>query len=455
MRNRLVIILLAITFLVTVCITFCGCEEDTGTPAELTRFMDAYNKYHSFKFNGAVLVAKDDEILLCEGYGIANEKEDTKNIPQSVFAIGSITKSFTAIAIMQLQEQGLLSVDDPISKYINYTQRDDITIHQLLTHTSGMCLEGVMSGSELTLDNHLEFIDKCGLQFEPGEGQEYSNAGYILLANIIEKVSGEHYNDYLKKHIFAPLDMNSSWGGTDATYADGQSIGYSITKHSPKRMYIYDFSWITGGGNIYSTVLDMYKYSRGMVGETLLSRESLEKIFTPQWGDWNNGYGYGWETTQKYSSKRLSHSGCIGGGGYVSKMIRYPEEGYVLIFLTNNSDTTALDVVSQSFEAILFDEQYVMPQKLKRVNVADKLLKQYAGDYEIVEGVIISITYKQGKLFSIADDGKNYELVPVSKTRFIYEDHQCTTGEFDIADDGTITYTIHSKTNSVMGQKVK
>lgn len=136
-------------------------------------------------------------------------------------------------------------------------------------------------------------------------------------------------------------------------------------------------------------------------------------------------------------------------------MIKYPDDDYVLIFLTNNADRTALDAVSQSLEAIIFEEEYVMPEALETVSVDQEVLKQYAGNYEFPEGFTISVQYKDGKLYSTADDAKLYELFPISETGFVYEEHQCTRCEFAVKDDGNVSIKIQSKTNTITGHKVK
>lgn len=465
------------------CFTFGGCSKNTANEEpeqlqettedaaneepeqskatiedELEQFMSAYNEYHSYKYNGTVLVAEGDKILLNKAYGVANLEEGKDNTIQSVFPIGSITKSFTAVSIMQLEEKGLLSLDDPISKYIDgHVRGDDITIHHLLTHTSGLTREGKFLGEYgVPLNENVEYIAKNNkIQFEPGEDFLYSNAGYIMLAGIIEKVSGESYNDYIKNNIFDPLGMDASRGGIDNTYAEDQPIGYQIKTGEPSTMKIFNFMSITGSGNLYSTTEDMFKYSRTLCNEALLTRESLDKIFTPYFGDWSSyGYGYGWDLIERYGHKKISHGGCIGNGGYNSLMIRYPKQDYVLIFLTNNDNRTALDAVSQSLEAILFGEEYVLPQELIRADVDEELLKDYAGPYKFEEGFTLSVSFKDGKLYSTADDGNEYELIPVNDTTFIYQDHQCTKAEFITDDEGGLTIRIYSKTNKIDGKKM-
>lgn len=483
MKAKIICLSLVLILAICSCFIISGCSEDTSneepeqlqtttedTPNkepkqpkatiedQLEQFMSAYNQYHSYKYNGTVLVAQGDKILLNKAYGVANVEKGEDNTIKSVFPIGSITKSFTAVSIMQLEEKGLLSLDDPISKHIDGHERgDDITIHHLLTHTSGLTREGkFIGGYGVPLNENVEYIAKNNkIQFEPGEDFLYSNAGYIILAGIIEKISGESYNDYIKNNIFDPLDMEASRCGVDNTYAEDQPIGYRIQTGEPSPLKIYSFMSITGSGNLYSTTQDMFKYSRSLCNETLLTHESLDKIFTPHYGNWSSyGYGYGWDLTERYGHKKLSHGGCIGNGGYNSLMIRFPEQDYVLIFLTNNDNRIALEAVSQSLEAIVFGEDYVIPQELIRARVDEELLKQYVGSYKFQGNFTLSVRFKDGNLYSTADDGKEYEIIPASDTTFIYEDRQCTKAEFVTDDEGNLTIRIYSKTNKIDGKKI-
>jgi len=409
--------------------------------SELDEYMTSYNENSSYKYSGAILVAKGDEILLNKGYGMANYEEDISNEPNSVFAIGSLSKSFTAAAIMQLQEKQLLSVEDPISKYIDGHERgDDITIHHLLTHTSGLKRDGLVYGlNGVSLKENIDYIIKASLLFEPGEDYSYSNAGYNILAAIIEKVSGKSYNEYIRDNIFVPLEMNSSRCGIDDSYGDNQAIAYKILTGDPIKLRMFDFSKLIGSGNIYSTVEDLYKFDRALCSDKLLSKESLGKMFTV-YSDSN--YGYGWGIAERFGHKEISHNGHIDG--YYSSILRYPDDDFVLIFLTNNSDSTALFEVSETIAAIVFKkEYYTAPKKINVVEVKSEILKKYSGRYEVEEGFSITITYNNGKLYSKHDDGSVYELLPVSDTDFHVKEHESHRVKF-----------IMDKNNNVVGVKL-
>lgn len=409
-----------------------GCEA-ADENNEINQFMSAYNDHCSHPYSGTVLVAKGDEILLNKGYGMADYEKDVLNTSDTVFPIGSITKSFTAVAIMQLYEDDLLNLEDPISKYTGFEIDDQaITIHQLLTHTSGLPREGKYVGKDhVTLEEHAKYIKGLDLNFKPGADYSYSNAGYILLAYIIEEITGDTYIDYMTENILNPLDMNQTYFGMDAEYKEGEAIGYRLLKDNPMKLLIYNFSNIIGSGNIYSTAEDLLKYDQSFYEKTLISKESINEIMSPQWGNDMNGYGYGWELSSRYDHKKISHGGVIGGGGYTSLMIRYPEEEYVLIFLTNNSEAIALNAVSETLEAIIFNKDYVMPVALKDYQLDLGLLKSYIGDYRFPEGFTVSISIKDGQLYSNADDGNQYKLLPFDDRTFFFEGHELIKLEFE------------------------
>lgn len=415
-----------------------GCEKSSETVnkhgkdivVKLDEFITAYNENCTYKYSGSILVAKGSEILLDKGYGMANYEENVPNKPDTVFAIGSLTKSFTATAIMQLQEKKLLNVNDPISKYIDGNKRgDDITIHHLLTHTSGLKRDGLVLGSsEVPLKKNIDFINQANeaaLMFEPGEGYSYSNAGYVILAAIIEKVSGKPYHDYIKDHILIPLKMTHSSLGMDDSYVQNQAVGYNILTDAPRKLTLTNFSCITGAGNIYSTVEDMYKYDRALYNEKLLSKESLDKMFAT----YSTGhYGYGWGVSERFGHREISHQGHIDG--YYSSMIRFPDDDLVLIFLCNNADSTALYEVMGNMSAIVLGEDYIIPEKLNIVEVNSEVLNKCAGKYEFADGLSIIIEYEKGKLYQKLDDKRSYELLPISETEFYPRNLECARAKF-------------------------
>jgi len=430
-------------------------ERDYGT--EIASYMEAYQAYYLHPYQGAVLVAKGGEVLYEEAFGIADDQTDRMNTIDSVFPIGSVTKSFTAAAILQLQEEGLLDVSDPIGKYVaGHPSGDKITIHQLLTHTSGLAREGLFLGiSHVDLDTNIDFINRSPVQSEPGAVFAYSNAGYQYLAKIIEVASGKDYNTYIQEEILTRLGMTHSYMGVDESYSENQSIGYEVTGGAPIRMYIYNFSAIIGGGNIYSTLADMLKYIQALEGSDLLSNDSMKSLNQGHVDAGGYEYGYGWEVMERFDTTRYSHGGCIGNGGYNSLVIRYPKEKTSLIFLTNNMDTTALFAVSETIEAILFDQPYLKPIALDRMEMDPAALQEYEGLYQLEGEVEIPFTVKKGKLMSFADDGNEYEVIPIARDRFYYEGHETVQMIFKRENGTIIGVTFFNHANRFEGIKIE
>lgn len=311
------------------------------------------------EFTGTVLVAENGQILLNQGFGKANVASGIANSPQMQFRIGSLTKQFTAAAILKLQEQGLLDVRDPLAKYLpDYPRAGDITIHQLLTHTSGIPnyerrpdLPQVVQ-SPIALDALIASFANQPLDFPPGSQYEYSSSGYVILTKIIELVSGQPYADFLQEQFFVPLGMSST--GYDFLAADlpSPAVGYQLTPRGPQPAILTDSSWPTGAGALYSTVEDLYRWDRALYGDEVLSSMSREAFFTP-YVDTRQGayYGYGWDIGSTAGRPSIVHGGGIFG--FASFMARFPEDDAVVIVLSNGIQMPPR-IVAEGLADILF-----------------------------------------------------------------------------------------------------
>ncbi len=297
------------------------------------------------QFMGSVLAAKGGKILLKKGYGFANVELEVPNTPQTKFRLGSITKQFTATAILQLAAQGKLSVEDHVSEYIENSPEawKDITIHHLLTHTSGIPnftsfpdYETRQRETVTPLELVARFKDKP-LDFAPGSKYSYSNSGYEVLGVIIEKVSGEKYETYLKKHIFDPLDMNDTGYDHDTEIIKHRAAGYEQSKDGKLRNADYiDMSIPYSAGSLYSTVEDLYRWDRALYTDKVLGAEWRKKMFTP----FLNNYGYGWIVRGSGADQTISHSG--GVNGFRTQIMRVPSEDACVIVLTNGPGITPM-----------------------------------------------------------------------------------------------------------------
>jgi CubicO group peptidase (beta-lactamase class C family) len=294
-------------------------------------------------FTGSVLIAQHGKVLLSQGYGLADRKQNIPNTPQTRFRLGSLTKQFTAMAILILEAQGKLNVKDLICKYISDCPSTwaAITIHQLLTHTSGIPdLFSVVNWPEIRatpstpLETMARFKDKP-LDFQPGESWSYSNSGYIVLGHIIEQASGQTYEDFLQKSIFTPLNLRDTGYEHNSS---GLAVGYPDRYSKVPAAYV-DMSIPFAAGSLYSTVEDLYRWEQVLSTEKLVPKAYLDEMFAAQALIPNgNGaaYGYGWAIWTENGRLINTHSGGIEG--FVTVITRYPNNQVTLIVLSNQQD---------------------------------------------------------------------------------------------------------------------
>ena len=299
------------------------------------------NLADSGQFMGTVLIADGGEILLNEGYGLADTAASRANTAQSQLRIGSLTKQFTAAAVLRLQELGRLHVNDPVSSYLpDYPGGEQFTIHQLLTHSAGVPNYTRRSDLGQVVQSPIALPDLLGqfagqpLDFQPGQQFSYSDSGYVVLTAIIEAVSGMSYADFIRTQIFDPLGMSHS--GYDFLRDDLEepSAGYQLTPGGPQPAIDTESSWASGAGALYSSTQDLYRWDRALVGDQLLNDASREAMFTP-WVEMGQGYayGYGWELGQMAGQPSQTHAGNIFG--FASFIARFPDEDATIILLSN------------------------------------------------------------------------------------------------------------------------
>lgn len=393
-------------------------DSFSQTRQKLDEVLDAYAR--QYKFNGTVLVAKKGEILLEKGYGFRNIKPSIPNDENSIFQIGSVTKQFTAVIILKLQEQGKLSVKDKLSKYFpDYPNGDKITIENLLTHTSGIYnytnnasfMKNEVSKSK-SRDSIIALFRDQPLNFEPGSKFSYSNSGYSLLGYIIEKVTNKPYEKVMREMILQPLNMDNS--GFDFTHlkVPGKASGYFyIAKDSNQVSPIVDSTVSFSAGSLFSTVGDLYKWDRAISSGKILSAGSWKSAFTP----FLSKYGYGWHMDTIYGKPVISHSGGIHG--FSSIVTRFPEEDAVIILL-NNGGTPNLTKISNDLAAVLFNKTVELPGAKTEMKFEENFLKQYEGEYQLTQNFSIRVWVENGKLMAQATGQQAFELFAESETKF-------------------------------------
>ncbi len=307
----------------------------------------------------SVAVLKDGKPLLERGYGLANVELNVPATAATVYEIGSVTKQFTATAVMMLVEEGKIGLDDPASKYLEGlpdTWRG-ITIRHLLTHTSGIksytSLPSFMQNlrKDYKPDEIIKLSYEIPLEFKPGEKFNYNNTGYFMLGMIIEKVGGKPYGDFLRDRIFSPLGMTSTRVNNFKDVMPNRASGYEWSGAGFKNADFLSMTQPGGAGVLVSTVLDMAKWDAALNSEKLLKRTGLQKMWTPfklNDGSLSN-YGFGWEINNSPGHRGVSHGGGIPG--FTTKIRRMLDDRLTVIVFTN-SGSGRPDAIAQKIAEV-------------------------------------------------------------------------------------------------------
>jgi len=316
--------------------------------------MDDYLKANDF--SGGALVVSNGEIVLYKGYGMADREKKIPYAATTVYPIGSITKQFTAAAILKLEMQAKLKVEDGISKFLGDVPDDKkaITIHHLLTHTSGLDSDFAGDYDLVGRDEYVKKVLASKLRFDPGEGYYYANSGYSLLGAIVEKASGMGYEAFLQKELFAPAGMKDTGYKVPRWNPDSVAIGY---RPAGRWGTILEKPWLPDGpgwalranGGIHSTLADMYRWSVALDGNKVLSDAERKKAFTSFVAEGPNAdsyYGYGWTIfTTPWNTRMVAHDG--GNGIYSADFRRYVDDDMVILTASNDSRMKAVATSSQ------------------------------------------------------------------------------------------------------------
>lgn len=294
-------------------------------------------------FSGAILVAHDGQILLNKGYGMANAERNLPNTPQTRFRLASLSKSFTAMAILQLQGRNRLNINDPICTYIPDCSPawQPVTIRHLLNHTSGIPNYTDFADFDqtemlpTTIELLIERFKYEPLLFEPGTLYSYSNSGYVLLGKIIEQASGVSYADFVQANMFKPLEMWNSGYDFNIEYVTDRAAGYAVVWQPADPI---DPSTLYAAGALYSTAEDLYRWDQALYTDQLLPRARVNEMFTPNLGE----YGYGWRISGHNGHRVVNHTGLING--FSNYFARYPDERLTVIVLSNLQITDAYGI---------------------------------------------------------------------------------------------------------------
>jgi len=345
-----------------------------------------------------------------------------------VFRLGSITKQFTATAILMLAEEGKLSLQDPIEKFLpGYPiQGHMITIEHLLTHTSGIQsytdLPGWMASRILSPMSVQELIDgfkKEPMQFAPGTRWAYDNSGYILLGAVVEKASGKTYEAFVRERIFQPLGMASSCYDRTGPIIPKRAPGYTREGDEIRNARYLDMTQPYAAGSLASTVDDLARWDAALYGETLVKKASLEKAWTPYLlkDGSPTGYGYGWGISKLRGRRAIAHGGGIFG--FSTYAVRLPDERtYVAVLCNSDSPSTDPGYLARKIAALAIGDPFPEPAP---VTLAPRILERYAGVYRIAEGASRTVTVENGRIYTQRSGGERLEVRPSAETEFFYE----------------------------------
>lgn len=405
-------------------------SQASTSKADLARYADQLlaAAYPSDQPGAAALVVRNGEVVLRKGYGMANLELGVPIAPDMVFEVGSVTKQFTAAAILMLQEQRKLRIEDEITKVLpDYpTHGEKITIEHLLTHTSGIPSYTDLPEwrprwrEDMKVEDVIAMFKDKPLEFKPGEQWRYDNSGYILLGAIIEKASGKSYEQFIEEEIFQKLGMAHSRYGHTEEIIPRRATGYTRGENGFRHANYLSMTQPYAAGSLMSTVDDLAIWDRALAGDKLLKKASLERMFTS--AKLSSGrptrYGYGLAVYELEGRRVQDHGGGIFG--YTSFVLRVPEEGLFVAILSNSDspgtppDSLALRIAAKALNRP-FEEQ-------QTVALDEKTLQEYVGVYRFDEETTRAITREGSKLFSERSGGRKQEILARARDEFFFKE---------------------------------
>ncbi|TDW48093.1 CubicO group peptidase (beta-lactamase class C family) [Flavobacterium sp. 270] len=411
MKQRLSLLLLFITS-----ISFAQKE----LIEKLENYMNAEATINNF--GGTVLITKKDSVLLKKNYGLADYEWQVKNTIDTKFSLASVTKQFTATAILQLEENKKLSLDDKLSHYFpDFPNGEKITLRMLLTHNSGLDMDyDELYRSKTTLDENsvYNYIKQKPFLFEPGTNTAYSNIGYYLLARIIEKLSNESYAIYLKKNIFDKAGMKNTGISSNDSIVQKLAKTYYFKDHKLIKNPYINWNFNIGHDGIYSTVEDLYLWNKALFDSNIiLSETSKKKMFT-SYNKENFGLGFMINPFYNHGHELIAHDG--GFYGTVTSFNKFTKDDIFITVLSNNQSPSHF--IAYGLAGICFGKEVEIPYQHHQIKIDTVVYDQYIGEYESIQ-----ILKKDNKLYYKDFD---IELFPESKTKFFRSDDNGRTVEF-------------------------
>jgi CubicO group peptidase (beta-lactamase class C family) len=423
-------------------LAFAQQKDDKQLFADFDKMLS--EQFKTNETGATALVARKGQIIYKKAFGMANLEYNIPMQVDNIFRIGSITKQFTAVAILQLMEQGKLNLQDSINKFIpDYpTHGHKITIEHLLTHTSGIQSYTGMKDFEkqVTLDlkptELIDYFKNEPMEFAPGTKMKYNNSGYFLLGYIIEKVSGKTYPQYVEDNFFKPLGMSNSLYGSDSKIVKNRAGAYDKDSTGVINAPLMSMTQPYAGGSIQSTVEDLFKWHQAVHSYKLVKKESLDKAFTKYklTDGKETGYGYGWFLRNIQESPTIEHGGGING--FLTQSIYLPKEDVFVAVFSNCNCNPPRDIASK-IAALAIGK----PFEYKEIPVDNTALQGYTGVYENEKGEQRFITLAENQLYSQRSGAEKIKIKAYQKDKFFFEDFM-TTMEFSRNPKGEVEKVI-------------
>jgi len=379
-----------------------------------------------FKANepgATVLVAKGGKVIYHKAFGMAHMELGVPSDTSNVYYIASNTKQFTSVAILQLLEKGLISLEDSLGKYVNSKPPvSQISIRQLLSHTSGLNGEGYQDSLNIPKGNtrqaDAERYAARNMAFAAGSKWLYNNGNFQTLGYIIEKITGKTYQEYLTENIFTPARMSATLVTTgDEALIKGRAAGYGIFRRGIVNMVLNHTQEFYASGGILTTARDMYKWNQALKSEILIRKRTLELAFTPQ--KLTTGqtvpYGFGWYIDNLHGSTVYRHGGAVPG--FISETFYLPKEDVYVVILINSESAVIPQVLARIAAAELTDKPY----KFQKGQIAPQNIEGYAGVYESEKAEKVNITEENGKVYWQRPGGRRFEVMPSVNDEFYFE----------------------------------
>ncbi len=399
----------------------CGGNEKQ-VEDKTSQEVDAYltRLHENGKFNGSVLIGKKDSVIFSAAYGESNRELSIPNKDSTTYLIGSITKPFTAMAILLLEQEGKLNLSNKLSEYFpDFPKSGTVTIDMLLTHSSGIrdyhYLSDWVEISKLnkTPSYTIDRVIELTYDFEPGTKFKYTNSGYILLGLIIEKVSGLTFDEYVSTKIIEPLELTNTGIIDNRKIVKNIASGYSSNLRTTEAAEYINYYQPFSSGNMYSTTYDLWKFTMAVMNSKLLPNERTKSIFASGLGS----YGYGWGIRDYDSLLAYGHLGAMNG--FVGGITYIPDGDYFIAFLTND-DITPRYTVAENLAKIVMGKVVDLPIKKEYIQLRKDQIEPHLGKYMIKPGNTLDVFMDNGLVYMKESGQMRQELFPIGDNKYTF-----------------------------------